>query len=417
MKKLIILLSLLLFFLSTQGFADSKEIDITIGNTAMRSITPKGFYKTSEVSPMFFNFHSEFSTTPRMRLLAYLISKDDYFLLKNKTDPELHTHMSLKTLKEFEHKTLSQEWFDRVRNLGVSDINKSFSVGNNRNKELLSQLKTKVESRFDIEGEFEFEVGKQIPLRVYINQPNAFGITSIGSAKTNLYGEKSSRLKVYTTTLNLINGKLIYSYVFSPLKTSEDVAWVEEKSKEWVALLNNSSINSPQLDAQPNKPIGSQAVDNSHDVTAQMLKVKQELAQLVVNEQNPYIDFFKAQDEKNLKILKQNLSLASMSNAKQQAAINKLSKETGLAPELIRKNMELEKRNAYFETMDPRELQSLVASSPILAEQLRNPAFAALAYDEKKPLGKWWELFYYYWPAFLFVFGYFVYIKLINKKE
>jgi hypothetical protein len=417
MKKLIILLSLLLFFLSTQGFADSKEIDITIGNTAMRSITPKGFYKTSEVSPMFFNFHSEFSTTPRMRLLAYLVSKDDYFLLKNKTDPELHTHMSLKTLKEFEHKTLSQEWFDRVRNLGVSDINKSFSVGNNRNKELLSQLKTKVESRFDIEGEFEFEVGKQIPLRVYINQPNAFGITSIGSAKTNLYGEKSSRLKVYTTTLNLINGKLIYSYVFSPLKTSEDVAWVEEKSKEWVALLNNSSINSPQLDAQPNKPIGSQAVDNSHDVTAQMLKVKQELAQLVVNEQNPYIDFFKAQDEKNLKILKQNLSLASMSNAKQQAAINKLSKETGLAPELIRKNMELEKRNAYFETMDPRELQSLVASSPILAEQLRNPAFAALAYDEKKPLGKWWELFYYYWPAFLFVFGYFVYIKLINKKE
>jgi hypothetical protein len=417
MKKLIILLSLLLFFLSTQGFADSKEIDITIGNTAMRSITPKGFYKTSEVSPMFFNFHSEFSTTPRMRLLAYLVSKDDYFLLKNKTDPELHTHMSLKTLKEFEHKTLSQEWFDRVRNLGVSDINKSFSVGNNRNKELLSQLKTKVESRFDIEGEFEFEVGKQIPLRVYINQPNAFGITSIGSAKTNLYGEKSSRLKVYTTTLNLINGKLIYSYVFSPLKTSEDVAWVEEKSKEWVALLNNSSINSPQLDAQPNKPIGSQAVDNSHDVTAQMLKVKQELAQLVVNEQNPYIDFFKAQDEKNLKILKQNLSLASMSNAKQQAAINKLSKETGLAPELIRKNMELEKRNAYFETMDPRELQSLVASSPILAEQLRNPAFAALAYDEKKPLGKWGELFYYYWPAFLFVFGYFVYIKLINKKE
>ena len=61
----------------------------------------------------------------------------------------------------------------------------------------------------------------------------------MASTSSTFYGESSSRLKVFTTTFNLIKGKLIYSNVFSTLNTTEDIRWVEEKSKELVTLLNN----------------------------------------------------------------------------------------------------------------------------------------------------------------------------------
>jgi len=152
---------------------------------------------------------------------------------------------------------------------------------------------------------------------------------------------------------------------------------------------DQTSINTPLIDTAASKPLGSQESVNSYDFTLSQI-LEEEQAQNPnqplddkVNEYSRYLEIERAD---NLKTLKQNLTLASMFNAKQQAEINRLSNETGLAPELIRQNMDQAKRMAELNKIDAERL-SLV--SPILAEQLRNPAFAALAYDDVGPLGSW----------------------------
>ena len=236
MKKIILLL--FIFLLSNQVLANDEEINITIGDVAINTTTPKGFYKSSEVNSVFFTFR-EFLQPPEGKLLAYLVSEDDYLLLKNDIDPELHTHMSITILKESEDKTLSQKWFDGLRSQVEEHLNKGLSSMSEHTKKTISQINNKIESNFTLEDEFKIEVGENIPLGIYINQPNAFGFTSMASTSSTFYGESSSRLKVFTTTFNLIKGKLIYSNVFSTLNTTEDIRWVEEKSKELVTLLNN----------------------------------------------------------------------------------------------------------------------------------------------------------------------------------
>ena len=236
MKK--ILLLLFIFLMSNQVLANDKEININIGDVVINTTTPKGFYSSSEVNPVFFAFR-EFLQPPEGKLLAYLVSEDDYMLLKNDSDPELHTHISITILKESEDKTLSQKWFDGLRSQVEEQLNKGLSSMSEHTKKTISQINNKIESNFTLEDEFKIEVGENVLLGIYINKPNAFGFTSMVSTSSTFYGETSSRLKVFSTTFNLIKGKLIYTNVFSTLNTTEDIRWVEEKSKELVTLLNN----------------------------------------------------------------------------------------------------------------------------------------------------------------------------------
>ena len=224
--------------MSNQVLANDKEININIGDVVINTTTPKGFYSSSEVNPVFFAFR-EFLQPPEGKLLAYLVSEDDYLLLKNDIDPELHNYMTITILKESEDKTLSQKWFDGLRSQVEEQLNKGLSSMSEHTKKTISQINNKIESNFTLEDEFKIEVGENILLGIYINQPNAFGFNSMTSSSTTFYGETSTRLKVFSTTFNLIKGKLIYTNVFSTLNTTEDIRWVEEKSKELVTLLNN----------------------------------------------------------------------------------------------------------------------------------------------------------------------------------
>jgi len=152
----------------------------------------------------------------------------------------------------------------------------------------------------------------------------------------------------------------------------------------------SNSIATPLLDVTASQPI-SEVTDTDYSAAMDQVfgKVDAKPSQDETEVENPYIDFFKAQDEKNLKTLKQNLSLASMNDADQEAEIIRLSKDSGLEPSMIRQNMVQVKRMVDLQRLDAEKLS---IDSPILAEQLRNPAFAALAYDDIQHLGKWENL-------------------------
>ena len=81
--------------------------------------------------------------------------------------------------------------------------------------------------------------------------------------------------------------------------------------------------------------------------------------------------------------LKQSLKIASLADAEQAAAIQDLSNQTGLPPSFISGNVNEVKRMVSLVSLDADKLAS---QSPILAKQLKEPLFAAIAYDDLEHL-------------------------------
>lgn len=95
-----------------------------------------------------------------------------------------------------------------------------------------------------------------------------------------------------------------------------------------------------------------------------------------------YGEILDRHQEKQEKLLKASLDLAVPKNPDTQGKAKQLSKKTGLSLELVERNLEaVEQRQRVL------ELQSMLADSPVLARQMADPEFAALAYDDAEPLG------------------------------
>src|SRR5690625_826975 len=96
-----------------------------------------------------------------------------------------------------------------------------------------------------------------------------------------------------------------------------------------------------------------------------------------------YGEILDRHQEKQEKLLKASLDLAVPKNPDTQGKAKQLSKKTGLSLELVERNLEaVEQRQRVL------ELQSMLADSPILARQMADPEFAALAHDDTEPLGR-----------------------------
>ncbi len=102
-----------------------------------------------------------------------------------------------------------------------------------------------------------------------------------------------------------------------------------------------------------------------------------------------YNTYFAQKNEQNKEILKENLRLASMSDSERVSEIQRLSEESGLPPSLIEGNVEEVKRMITLLSLDA---ERLAIDSPVLAAQLQDPTFAAIAYDDIETLSKMEEL-------------------------
>ena len=104
-----------------------------------------------------------------------------------------------------------------------------------------------------------------------------------------------------------------------------------------------------------------------------------------------YNAYFAQKNEQNKEILKENLRLASMSDSDRTAEIQRLSEESGLPPSLIEGNVEEVKRMITLLSLDA---ERLAIDSPVLAAQLQDPTFAAIAYDDIETLGQMEQIFH-----------------------
>jgi hypothetical protein len=81
----------------------------------------------------------------------------------------------------------------------------------------------------------------------------------------------------------------------------------------------------------------------------------------------------------NAESLKNSLKIASLADKDQAAAIKELSEQTGLNPSFIAANVNEVKRMVELTALD---VNKLAVDNPILAKQLQDPLFAAMAYDD-----------------------------------
>ena len=92
-----------------------------------------------------------------------------------------------------------------------------------------------------------------------------------------------------------------------------------------------------------------------------------------------YLAYGQELKKNNAENLKNSLKIASLADAEQAAAIKELSLKTGLPPSYIQGNVGEVKRMVSLVSLDA---DKLAQQSPILAKQLKDPLFAAIAYDD-----------------------------------
>jgi hypothetical protein len=102
-----------------------------------------------------------------------------------------------------------------------------------------------------------------------------------------------------------------------------------------------------------------------------------------------YAAYFAEEETRSLAALKNNLHLASLADAEQAAEIKRLSDASGLPPSFIKGNVDQVQRMIELAAMDAPKL---AAQSPVLARQLTDPLFAAIAYSDIEELSAMEEI-------------------------
>lgn len=99
------------------------------------------------------------------------------------------------------------------------------------------------------------------------------------------------------------------------------------------------------------------------------------------SEEAQYANLINAQVERKQEVLRQSLMQSVNKNPDQVAQIEKLSQQSGVPQEVVERNLAkivLDQRT--------KELESAARNSPILAQQLADPTFAQVAYDDTQNL-------------------------------
>lgn len=115
---------------------------------------------------------------------------------------------------------------------------------------------------------------------------------------------------------------------------------------------------------------------------------------LTVNPRQPapsvYDNLLDQEDERQNQRLMESIARSAGKNADVEAEAQRLGFKTGIGPEIARNNMEEVRRRAAIVDIQQRRLQS---TSPVLARQLADPNFAAIAHDQVDNLSRTEKIF------------------------
>jgi len=227
MKALICCIALSL--MSISSYANQSNLDFKIHNTEIIVKAPYGFYNSSDINPDRVITFSR-SMPKGLTTQGVLVPKNDI--------SKKYRYMALVTNDKIDKLKLSKKSFEIIKK---EAIKKQFS---------LSRDKEKIDKMFSDWSEFmsefnnhklEISPNEITPLRVFLNNDEVLGLSSINYLNIFSDDNYSDRAMVSATSLVKVKNKLVNIYVYSKYESIKDIIWVESKAKEFAYLLLDSN--------------------------------------------------------------------------------------------------------------------------------------------------------------------------------
>lgn len=220
---------IVLSLVSISSYANQSNLDFKIHNTKIIIKTPYGFYDSSDINPDRMITFSK-SMPKGLTTQGVLVPKNDI--------SKKYRYMALVTNDKIDKLTLSQKSFEIIKK---GARKKQFS---------LSRDKERIDKMFSDWSEFmsefnnhklEISPNEITPLRIFLDNDEVLGFSSINHLNIFLDDNYSDRAMVSATSLVKVKNKLVNIYVYSKYESIKDIIWVESKAKEFAYLLLDSN--------------------------------------------------------------------------------------------------------------------------------------------------------------------------------
>lgn len=234
MKRYPGIVLVLLVMVSSPLSANGSSADVVIGGVEMSIKSPEGFVEISDISPQTRNIMEKF-VPPTNRLLGLFVTQDDLARIHNGSGPEMNRYMMLQTNRQLEAMRISDSDFGQLSN----QVREQQFTLMKKHRGEIDELVDHASKRFsdEYDTKFKVEVGEQLPLGVFNDQPAAIGIGFLGRYQIDVEGEMIDSVVASGVSYVLHENKLLYMYVYSSYRDTADIDWIKATTIDWVGSL------------------------------------------------------------------------------------------------------------------------------------------------------------------------------------
>jgi hypothetical protein len=213
-------------------------IEITVADSKLILPVPDGFSDIKNVSSE--TFRTMQDVTPETnRLLAGFVTSHDASLLLRGQEAELDRYFMVQTFIEFEKKVFSTNEFSEFRKLIRKQQDSSTLISQDKIDALTKKGSENLSNRYN--ADISFEINGTVPLGVSNETANSIAISTLMKYDESIDNNKSESILASTTVFLLVNGKLLYLYVYATYETVSDLEWTRDIAKTWSSQIVSSN--------------------------------------------------------------------------------------------------------------------------------------------------------------------------------
>ncbi len=242
----------LLFLLAANPVIANTNVEVDVGGVKIDVQAPNRFYEISSLSSETREI-AAMGTPSTNRLLAVFVSEEDLGRIVKGESPILERYILLQVSRRLEAENISNMDFQKLVTHFKDQQNVLFGKYKDKIDGLLEGATKKMSEESDLL--LKMELGENISLGIFLEQPNAFGFANLMKYRVAVEGEELDSIVAGGSSFILTRGKMLFAYVYSVYETQDDVDWVRSKSKEWVNSLLVSNETATSNSVQRLSPI------------------------------------------------------------------------------------------------------------------------------------------------------------------
>jgi len=212
----------------------SADTRIRIGEQPVMVTPPGGMQEVTRGVPQLRKVMENFTASTNRLLLGYLTS-EDVERMRQGMEPEFLRYAMVQTFRDLENRRLGQADIEEIKRMMRGDGMRRLY------DELAGQIEAEVDgssARFSqefLEGKaLELEMGRMEVLGLLFERPNATSHAGLIKYQSS-FGDGTM---VMGNTTMVVNGKVLYAFLYSDFEGKEDVDWVAQTMQDWVDAIN-----------------------------------------------------------------------------------------------------------------------------------------------------------------------------------